>query len=89
MKARHYLGGALVIALTWGTPALAGAAPNGHKANKKAHLSFGQLDKNHDGVITKEEWRGTAKSFARRDVDHDGKLTPKEYQTAKKGKRRG
>ncbi len=91
MKARQYLGAVLVIAVACGGPALAAASPTGGhtKAHKKTHPSFSELDKNHDGVITKDEWRGSAKSFARHDLDHDGKLTPKEYPSPQKAKDRG
>jgi hypothetical protein len=38
-----------------------------------------RFDANHDGVITREEFRGPAEFFDRIDRDHDGRLTPKDF----------
>jgi Ca2+-binding EF-hand superfamily protein len=85
MKARQYLPAALVIAISYGAPVLAAASTHGHHsmAHRKAHPTFAQLDKNHDGVITRDEWKRTAKSFDKHDLNHDGKLTPNEYRERK------
>jgi hypothetical protein len=36
------------------------------------------LDKNSDGVVTREEWRGNNSAFSRLDRDGDGVLTSKD-----------
>ena len=40
---------------------------------------FRWMDANHDGRITKAEWREDAAKFARLDRNHDGVLTLEEY----------
>lgn len=38
-----------------------------------------RMDKNHDGIIDKEEFTGPAEWFDRLDRDHDGKLTQTDF----------
>jgi Ca2+-binding EF-hand superfamily protein len=40
---------------------------------------FTSVDKNHDGVITRDEWQWSRRSFNQRDRDRDGRLTPAEF----------
>jgi Ca2+-binding EF-hand superfamily protein len=42
-------------------------------------LSFADLDRNGNGVITSGEWRGAIEAFRAHDADGDGALTPREY----------
>jgi Ca2+-binding EF-hand superfamily protein len=67
---------------TWiGAMALALAAGSAYAADKPKS-GFDALDKNDDGVITKEEAKASpqlAKNFDAIDKNHDGKLTRTEY----------
>jgi hypothetical protein len=38
-----------------------------------------RCDANHDGAISREEFRGPAEFFERLDRDHDGRLTPADF----------
>ena len=41
---------------------------------------FAAMDANHDGVITRQEWRGSAQSFAVHDWNRDGVLSGDEVR---------
>lgn len=45
-----------------------------------------QMDTNHDGKISRDEWKGPADSFDRLDSNHDGFITREERP---QGNRRG
>lgn len=49
------------------------------KNNKIRHKG---MDRNHDGVITRQEWRGNNKSFDTHDWNDDGVLTGDEVKMA-------
>src|SRR4051794_32592506 len=79
----------LAIAVA-GTFAASLAYAEGSRANKartsssgatSSAPSFQDLDKNHDGYLSKDESTGApwAKEFARLDTNHDGKLSRQEY----------
>jgi len=56
--------------------------PSGGGSNDAKQGAFEVLDKNHDGVITKDEAKAdptVAASFASADKDSDGKLTKAEF----------
>jgi hypothetical protein len=38
-----------------------------------------RCDANHDGAVSREEFRGPAEFFERLDRDHDGRLTPADF----------
>ena len=44
---------------------------------------YQRLDANHDGKISREEWRGRPEGFARMDTNADGFLTPDEMRPGK------
>ncbi len=50
-----------------------------HQANGRLEMRFRDLDRNHDGVITRAEWRGGRAEFDRLDRNHDGVLTRDEF----------
>lgn len=52
--------------------------------DKGAEAMFKAMDKNNDGVVTKEEAKGTphARDFSKLDKDGDGKLSRKEHAAA-------
>jgi hypothetical protein len=39
---------------------------------------YGVMDRNRDGVLTWNEWRGSRRTFAQHDVDGDGRVTARE-----------
>jgi hypothetical protein len=41
--------------------------------------TFAKLDRNHDGRLTRTEWKGAAKDFDLRDLNHDGVVSQDEY----------
>ncbi len=50
--------------------------------SREPAASFDQLDRNHDGRISREEAAadpGLARRFAKLDADGDGEVTPFEY----------
>lgn len=66
------------------------AEPSGQK-DKPAHqkgkgqqrqMRFRGLDRNNDGVITRDEWRGNDRSFRNHDVNNDGVLSATEVSHA-------
>jgi len=64
-----------------GQSASQGASNTG---NKGADAMFNSLDKNKDGMLTREETKGTPhdKDFATLDKNNDGKLSPQEHAAA-------
>jgi hypothetical protein len=43
-------------------------------------MRFGPMDLNHDGMIAREEWRGSARSFELHDWNGDGRLSGDEVR---------
>ena len=43
-------------------------------------IRFAEMDSNRDGVITRDEWRGSARSFAMHDWNGDGRLAGEEVR---------
>ena len=43
---------------------------------------YGGQDRNHDGIITRAEWRGNDQSFRQHDTNRDGVLSGNEMQSA-------
>jgi Ca2+-binding EF-hand superfamily protein len=41
------------------------------------------MDLNHDGKISRSEWKGKEQAFDRIDVDHDGFITHDELKNAR------
>ena len=46
------------------------------------------MDRNHDGVITRREWRGNDNSFDRHDRNGDGRLSGREVRPGSRGRGR-
>jgi len=75
---RHAWGTTVWLAL----PAvLLAAAPQVHaQRSRQAQTRFQAMDENGDGVISKAEWRGSARSFSRHDWNGDGVLSGDEVR---------
>ena len=75
---------AVVLAAVLAMPSAAFAQKpkNEAKASAGAATRFDKLDKNHDGVISKDEWKGKPKRFDHSDTNHDGVLSREEVGTA-------
>jgi hypothetical protein len=58
-------------------PAGRGAEP---RPAPEQTMRFVDMDRNHDGVITRAEWLGTAQSFATHDWNGDGRLAGDEVR---------
>ncbi|HUQ69579.1 MAG TPA: hypothetical protein VM165_08655 [Planctomycetaceae bacterium] len=56
-----------------------GRATAGQRDNGRTRDRFADWDRNRDGRMTREEWRGVAAEFARLDSNRDGVLSPAEY----------
>ena len=57
---------------------LALAAPAA--AQQRNNMRFQAMDTNHDGVITRDEWRGNDRSFRNHDWNGDGRLSGDEVR---------
>lgn len=49
-------------------------------AQQRNNMRFQAMDTNHDGVITRDEWRGNDRSFRNHDWNGDGKLSGDEVR---------
>lgn len=72
MSARAFWPAAIAVVLA--------AAPAGAGAQGRAGTRFAAMDRNGDGVITRDEWRGNDRSFRSHDWNGDGVLSGKEVQ---------
>lgn len=54
------------------------ARGNGARRGRGAAARFRGMDADHDGVITRAEWRGNDESFRQHDTNHDGVLSGDE-----------
>ena len=52
------------------------------RLQQRFQARFQQLDKNGDGVISRDEWTRRPETFDRIDVNHDGVLSQDELKTA-------
>jgi EF hand len=67
------------LLLTLSTLAVLPIASHSVEAQSRgARTRFDVMDTNHDGVITREEWRGSARSFDVHDWNGDNKLSGRE-----------
>ena len=81
------LRGVSVCALPF-TAALLAFSINGQPAAEAAQQSqmrYAAMDGNGDGVITRNEWRGTLAAFAAADWNNDGVLSGREVMTQTQG----
>jgi Ca2+-binding EF-hand superfamily protein len=79
---------ATCVALTGSAMAAEGAQKPQKKAQNRLEAQFKKLDANHDGAISRDEWKGRAKAFDRLDADHNGSLSPKELERVAKARKR-
>ena len=81
----------LVIALQWPTGAIlamesgvaapvAAAHASADAQARPARMRFEVMDRNNDGAISREEWRGSARSFEVHDWNGDGRLSGDEVR---------
>lgn len=56
------------------------AAPAAAQGRGNGGMRFQAMDINRDGVITREEWRGSERSFRNHDWNHDGRLSGDEVR---------
>jgi Ca2+-binding EF-hand superfamily protein len=71
---------ATCVAFTGSAMAAEGGQKPQKKAEKRLAAHFKKLDVNHDGTISRDEWKGRPKAFDRLDADHNGSLSPKEIE---------
>ena len=69
----------LAILVAGAVSANAQGRGNGPKG-KKVQTRFEGMDRNNDGVIARDEWRGSAQSFKVHDWNGDGKLSGNEVR---------
>jgi hypothetical protein len=53
-------------------------------AQSRGRLRFDDVDLNHDGVITRDEWRGSDRDFRSYDLNRDGVLSRSEFSNARR-----
>lgn len=81
MKSTLFTALGAALALTAGTAFAADAPAPGPKGGDHPPRHFELTDTNHDGAISKDEWRAQGdKMFAEIDANHDGKLTEDEMK---------
>jgi Ca2+-binding EF-hand superfamily protein len=61
---------------------------NGQQGDDR-DMQFREMDTDHDGVITRAEWRGSAQSFREHDTNHDGVLSGDELWPNGRNRRDG
>lgn len=66
----------LSLSLAFGLAATTAAA----QSTPQRNMRFAAMDVNSDGVITRQEWRGSAQSFATHDWNNDGILSGEEVE---------
>jgi Ca2+-binding EF-hand superfamily protein len=74
----HYLILAAVLALAPGSAAAQQPKTHAQIEAEREQSWFLSMDKDADGVITRQEWRGNARMFARHDLNRDGVLSGTE-----------
>ena len=52
------------------------------RVEARVQARFARIDRNHDGVISRDEWPGAPKRFDRVDRNGDGIVTPEEVVDA-------
>lgn len=67
--------------LTLGLVVLVAGAVSANAQGRNATIRFQGMDRNNDGVITRDEWRGSVQSFKVHDWNGDGKLSGNEVRT--------
>lgn len=77
------------VAFTGSAMAVEGLQKPQKKSEERIEARFKKLDTNHDGAISRDEWKGRPKAFDRLDADHNNSLSPKELErvAARKKKR--
>jgi Ca2+-binding EF-hand superfamily protein len=68
------------LALTFGSLALASLSLAA-TAEAQTRMRFQGMDRNNDGVITRDEWQGSQRSFDVHDWNNDGRLSGNEVVT--------
>lgn len=68
---------ALVVACVAPSPVVTTANAEGRGGNQ---MRFQGMDRNHDGIITRDEWNGSDRSFEVQDWNGDGKLSGPEVR---------
>lgn len=81
MKRFSILAVCLFALLAFSTAAFAQdpQTPQGKRAGRHQG-KLRQMDVNHDGQITRDEWKGKRKKFKRLDINHDGVITKEELK---------
>jgi Ca2+-binding EF-hand superfamily protein len=75
----------LALGLTFGAAALGqDTGSEAREAGKHHHSGRRTLDRNADGVVSRDEWRGNDESFAKIDTDRNGILSREELAAARK-----
>jgi Ca2+-binding EF-hand superfamily protein len=67
-----------ILALSWGATVVATTGTS--EQARAAQIRFEAMDRNGDGIITRDEWQGNARSFQVHDWNGDGRLSGEEVR---------
>ena len=89
MNIRNITGALALTMAVSALPAMAintgGRAYDDNSSRQNQTQKFRGMDRNGDGVITRDEWRGNDNSFTKHDRNRDGVISAADRQYAKQG----
>lgn len=81
MRARAFVNSiSLLVVAALGYAASPAAITIEAQGRPVSRIRFQEMDRNNDGVVTKQEWNGSARSFEVHDWNNDGRLSGEEVR---------
>lgn len=76
-----------VAALVVGGVALSSVATVEAQSRAVSNMRFQEMDRNNDGIVTRQEWNGSEQSFRTHDWNNDGRLSGEEVRVGGRNNR--